>query len=212
MKPSAFADLLLAHAELMRAAGDPRSGDGLTALAEGFRAVTAASVKTALKRVASAEPSESAEAEPALGGALLGLRAVVAAAGAKPAAADLDALISAWGAARLSPEAFVAALRAPARTPAATPKGAAADPAKVSDYAGRLSAAVSTPEAFAALLAEIEADPAIKKPQLKTIAERTLGYPLARVSVADMLGRLRDLPRLDAYQRSKRAVIDRIQV
>lgn len=210
MKPNAFADLLAAHASLLRGADAPSGGpaEAIDEIAAGFRAATGASVASVLKRAPSGDGPRPSEP---VAQALSALEALLTAAGATAATRDVAALRAAWSSNSLEPTAFAEALRrAPAKK--AAPKKPAIDPARLDDLVARLKRAIADPQRFEEVMAEIEADKAIKKAQLQSIAERTLGYPVGALSVAKIKERLRDRPRLEAYQRSKREIIDQINV
>ncbi|MEO1329258.1 MAG: hypothetical protein AAFW46_06330 [Pseudomonadota bacterium] len=212
MKPAPFADLLQRHADLVRQAGDERAAHGLEILSDGFHGSSAGSVSTALKKVQSG-PETPAAAH--LGGALDALAALLEAAGAKSPLADVRGLATAWRRSGGDAAAFAADLRKTTTKRAAAPKKPATpaiDAAEIADLGQRLKQAIGEPGRFAALLDAIVADKRIKKPALQKIAEHALGYPVGSLSAPKLVERLRDRPRLEAYQRSKRDIISKINV
>ena len=208
MKPDAFAKVLKRYAVTLSHAGDEATADVVQVLADGFRDAPGASVKVVLKR---APNGDARDRDAASSEAIDGLCDLLAAANAKPAHADCLALSSAWKKTSVAADIFAEAMRsAPQKKAKSSP--AKIDPKVLDDFAMRLSRALEKPSDFETIMDEIEADKRIKKAGLQKIAETVLGYPMKGLSVENIRHRLRDAPRIEALQRSRRNIIDKINV
>lgn len=213
-------DVLKSYASLLQGCGDSCGAEAVRALASALSSDGDAKTKATLTKVKKhwVRSPEWAASPEGLGGRLSSLQNLLTAGGVKTASADIALLIELLDGRRMiDPSEFEKLLRdaieAPelARVPRATSGREPLSAAEIRQWADRLTAVTTDQTAFEADLAAMLAIPKLSVAELKSIAERYLGYA-PPAGKAGILKKLRTRQMQDAMEAGRQSRIQRIAV
>lgn len=216
-------DVLKSYVSLLQRTGDSQGEAAVRALASAMTAAADAKIKpttTKVKKLWGLSP-ELAATVGGLDDRLTSLRELLVAGGAKAASSEITMLVELLeGRPKVDPREFERLLRnsieaplpAPTpRVPRSTNKREPLTAAEVRQWADRLTAVTTNQSAFESELAAILAIPKLSASELKSIAERYLGYapPSGKAAI---LKKVRTRQMQDAMEAGRQSRIQRIAV
>lgn len=212
-------NVLKSYVVLLGECGDSSGAEAVRALASALSAAGEAKIKTTITKIQKVwkQSPELAATLKELDGRLPALQVLLAAGGAKSASSEVQLLVELLRDRQsVSPSEFERLLRSAIQAPASTRPARATrrEPLSTDEirrWADRLTATTTEQAAFEAELSAVLSIPKLSAPELKSIAERYLGYEPPKGKTA-ILKKLRTRQMQDAMEAGRQSRLQRIAV